>query len=117
MTRGAARLQAELPFMATENIIMAMVRANADRQEVHERIRVHSIEAAKMVKEKGLPNDMIARIQQDSFFAPIHDRMGDLLDAKKFVGRSKEQVDEFLTHELWPAIQDLDTDLENHLQV
>ena len=113
----SARLNAELPFMATENIIMAMVRANADRQEVHERIRIHSIEAAKMVKEKGLPNDMISRLQKDDFFTPIHESMGDLLDAKKFVGRSKEQVDEFLSHELWPAIDDLDIDIENNLQV
>ena len=113
----ASRLESELPFMATENLIMAMVRSGADRQEVHERIRVHSIEAAKMVKERGLPNDMISRIEDDEFFAPIHDKTKGLLNAEQFIGRSKEQVDEFLIHELWPAIQDINSGIDNRLQV
>ena len=66
-----ARINAELPFMATENIIMEMV-SGGDRQEVHEQIRLHSLAAAAKVKEQGLQNDLIDRIRTDDFFTPIH---------------------------------------------
>lgn len=62
----------ELPFMATENIIVAMVKKNGDRQQCHERIRVLSVEAAAVVKIEGGDNDLLDRIRRDPYFAPIH---------------------------------------------
>ena len=99
------RINAELPFMATENIIMAMVQRGADRQEVHEQIRVHSLAAADQVKNQGRDNDLIARIRQDSFFAPIVDDLSKLLEPASFVGRAPQQVKRFLQAEVRPAIE------------
>jgi adenylosuccinate lyase len=90
--------------MATENIIMAMVQRGADRQEVHEVIRVHSQEAAKQVKMLGLDNDLIERIQGDLFFQPVHGDLDELLDPSSFTGRSAQQVATFLQAELEPAL-------------
>jgi adenylosuccinate lyase len=87
-------LSEELPFMATEEILMAGVQAGGDRQDLHERIRVHSQEAARQVKAEGLPNDLISRLQEDEGFAGV-DLTG-ALDAKKYIGRAPEQVDAFL---------------------
>jgi adenylosuccinate lyase len=100
----ARRISSELPFMATENIIMAMVQRGADRQEVHEVIRVHSQEAAKQVKMLGLDNDLIERIQGDLFFQPVHGDLDELLDPSSFTGRSAQQVATFLQAELEPAL-------------
>ena len=100
----ARRIAAELPFMATENLIMAMVRRGADRQDVHEAIRVHSMAAAAVVKQQGGDNDLIQRIQADSFFAPIHGDIDALMDPASFVGRAPEQVAAFLTQEVEPAL-------------
>ncbi|MCL2088672.1 MAG: adenylosuccinate lyase [Oscillospiraceae bacterium] len=91
------RLAQELPFMATENILMHCVLKGGDRQELHERIRIHSIEAAKEIKQKGGENDLIARIANDSAFNVTGDELDKLLDAGQFVGRAKEQTEEFLT--------------------
>jgi adenylosuccinate lyase len=88
------RLAEELPFMATEEILMAGVRAGGDRQQLHERVRIHSVEAAKQVKELGQPNDLISRLQADPMFAKV-DLTG-ALEASRFIGRSPEQVDEFI---------------------
>ncbi len=90
----AANLEAELPFMATENILMAAVAAGGDRQELHERIRQHSLAAAAVVKNEGGKNDLIARLAADPAFARV-DLCG-ALDANRFVGRAPQQVDEFL---------------------
>ncbi|UZJ52044.1 hypothetical protein CBS101457_001364 [Exobasidium rhododendri] len=98
-------IAAELPFMATENIIMAMVRAGGDRQICHERIRVLSHEAAKVVKEDGGDNDLVERIQRDIYFAPISNQMDKLLDPKSFVGRAPQQVDSFLEKWVLPALK------------
>jgi adenylosuccinate lyase len=100
----ARRIAGELPFMATENIIMAMVQRGADRQEVHEVIRVHSQEAAAEVKMRGRDNDLIERIRADDFFAPVHGDLETLLDPATFTGRSAQQVEAFLTAELEPAV-------------
>uniref|UniRef100_UPI00358FAAC4 adenylosuccinate lyase isoform X2 n=1 Tax=Myxine glutinosa TaxID=7769 RepID=UPI00358FAAC4 len=81
----------ELPFMATENIIMAMVKAGGDRQECHEKIRILSQEAAAVVKQQGGDNDLIERISQDSYFKPVHSALPTLLDAHTFVGRAPQQ--------------------------
>jgi adenylosuccinate lyase len=101
----ARHLREELPFMATENVIMAMVKAGGDRQATHERIRVLSREAAAEVKEHGRDNDLIARIRADAFFAPIHAKLDALLDPATFVGRAPEQVDRFLDDEVAPALR------------
>jgi adenylosuccinate lyase len=94
----------ELPFMATENVIMAIVEAGGDRQEVHEKIRVLSREAASQVKDHGKDNDLIARIKADAYFAPIHGKLAELLDPSTFVGRAPQQVDRFLADEIRPAL-------------
>ncbi len=98
------RVRSELPFMATENIIMAMVKAGASRQECHEKIRVLSQEAAGVVKNDGGENDLIARIRASEYFAPIHERLGELLDPAAFVGRAPEQVEAFVEAEVKPAL-------------
>lgn len=87
-------LQEELPFMATEEILMAGVKAGGDRQDLHERIRVHSQEAGRQVKEQGQANDLISRLETDPAFAGID--LSGTLDARRFVGRAPEQVDQFL---------------------
>ena len=99
-----AQLASELPFMATENIIMAMVRAGADRQEVHESIRTHSLAAAREVKEFGRPNDLMERIRGDAFYAPILEELDSLLDPTTFVGRAPEQVHAFVNREVQPML-------------
>ncbi len=87
-------LRAELPFMATENILMAAVAAGGDRQELHERIRQHSQAAATVIKEQGGENDLIARLAADPAFAAVNFR--EVCDPRTFVGRAPEQVDEFI---------------------
>ena len=90
----------ELPFMATENILMAAVAAGADRQDSHERIRRHSIAAAAQVKERGERNDLIDRLKNDPTFANLD--IDSLLDPKTFFGRAAEQVDRFLETNVQP---------------
>jgi adenylosuccinate lyase len=90
----------ELPFMATENILMAAVLAGGDRQALHERIRVHSLAAAERIKEGAGHNDLIDRIGDDPAFPPVDfDRV---LDPRSFVGRSARQVDDFIAQEIAP---------------
>uniref|UniRef100_A0A0K2V7B5 Adenylosuccinate lyase n=2 Tax=Lepeophtheirus salmonis TaxID=72036 RepID=A0A0K2V7B5_LEPSM len=102
----------ELPFMATENIIMAMVKAGGDRQVCHEKIREHSMEAGKMVKVMGKENDLIQRIQSDSYFSPIISKMDELLDQKSFTGRACEQVEQFIKNEVDPVLKNYESILE-----
>jgi adenylosuccinate lyase len=87
-------LREELPFMATENILMAAVAAGGDRQALHERIRQHSQAAAAVVKEQGGDNDLIDRLKQDDAFAAVD--VDAAIDPAKLTGRSAEQVDEFV---------------------
>ena len=96
-----SNLAAELPFMATEEILMAGVRAGGDRQDLHERIRVHSVAAAREVKEQGRPNDLMDRLKSDPAFAKV-DLTG-ALDARRFVGRAPEQVEGFLREVVGPV--------------
>ena len=86
----------ELPFMATENILMAAVKKGKDRQELHERIRIHSMEAAKRVKEMGLENDLIDRIAADETFGMTKEEISSIFDAKNFTGRAEGQVEDFI---------------------
>lgn len=95
----------ELPFMATENILMATVKAGGDRQELHEAIRTHSMAAGRKVKEMGEANDLIDRIKADPLFAKIAKNIDKIMDPVKFVGRAPEQVDEFLKNEVEPVLK------------
>ena len=97
-------IAAELPFMATENIMMECVKAGGNRQELHERIRVLSMEAGRNVKVEGGENDLLDRIKKDGMFRPVWDRLDDILDAKKFVGRAPQQTVEFIETEIDPIL-------------
>ncbi|GCB76745.1 hypothetical protein scyTo_0017501 [Scyliorhinus torazame] len=94
----------ELPFMATENIIMAMVKAGENRQDCHERIRVLSQQAAAVVKHEGGDNDLISRIRDDAYFSPIHGQLEALLNPTSFVGCAPRQVTRFLEQEVRPLL-------------
>jgi len=98
------RVKQELPFMATENVIMAMVKAGANRQTCHEEIRCLSQEAAKVVKEEGGENDLMTRIRQSEYFKPIISQLDHIMDPSTFIGRAPEQVSRFLKEEVEPAL-------------
>lgn len=91
-----SRLAEELPFMATEIILMDAVKAGGDRQELHEKIRAHSMEAAKKVKEEGKRNDLIERIAADSAFGMSREQLQSLMKPENFIGCAKEQTEEYL---------------------
>lgn len=95
----------ELPFMATENIIMESVKKGGDRQVIHERIRVHSMEAAKQVKEKGLPNDLLERIASDPLFNLEKNDLKEILNISCFIGRAPQQTVEFIGEYIDPIIE------------
>lgn len=95
----------ELPFMATENIMMEAVKRGGDRQELHERIRVHSMEAAKQVKAEGKKNDLIERIATDKLFGLNIDELNCVLAPKNYIGRSPQQVEEFITEDVKPVLE------------
>lgn len=102
--RIRARLGQELPFMATEELIVRAVRAGVDRQDAHAVIRQHSMAAARAMKDEGTPNDMLARLAADpTFRVPIAD-IQDALIPTRFVGRAPEQVDEFLAEVIDPLL-------------
>ncbi len=101
----ARRVQEELPFMATENILMAAVKAGGNRQDLHEAIRTHSMEAARRIKEEGAANDLIERIKKDEHFAVIKDQIDSLIDARAFVGRAPEQCVDFLAGAVTPLLE------------
>ncbi|EHH20256.1 hypothetical protein EGK_03070 [Macaca mulatta] len=103
------RIRQELPFMATENIIMAMVKAGGSRQDCHEKIRVLSQQAASVVKQEGGDNDLIERIQADAYFSPIHSQLDRLLDPSSFTGRASQQVQRFLEEEVYPLLKPFDS--------
>jgi len=100
-----AHVMAELPFMATEVILMECVKAGGDRQELHEAIRVHSMDAGAVVKGEGKPNDLMERISKDHLFRAVHEKLEEMIDPILFVGRATEQVDEFISDEINPVIK------------
>lgn len=100
----AKHIAAELPFMATENIMMECVKAGGNRQELHERIRVLSMEAGRNVKERGGDNNLIDLIKADDMFAAVKDSLGNILDARNFIGRAPSQVVEFISDEIDPIL-------------
>ncbi len=99
------RLMSELPFMATENIMMAAVKAGGDRQELHERIRELSMEAGKNVKELGLDNNLLDLIAEDESFNMSMEELQATMDPTQYVGRSKEQVERFLAINVAPVLE------------
>ena len=99
------RLRKELPFMATENIMMDAVKyRGADRQVLHERIRVHSMAASKVIKEEGGENDLLERIAADPAFGVTLEDLESILQPEKYTGRAKEQTEEFLRDVVEPAL-------------
>ncbi len=102
----ARHIAAELPFMATENIIMECVKAGGDRQDLHEKIRVLSMEAGRHVKEEGKDNNLIELIKKDKLFDAVHGKLNEILDARKFIGRAPSQVVEFIDNEVKPILKE-----------
>ena len=100
----AKHINAELPFMATENIMMECVKAGGNRQELHEKIRVLSMEAGKNVKVEGKDNNLIELIKACDDFSPVHGKLDDILNADKFIGRAPSQVEEFINSEVKPVL-------------
>ncbi len=98
-------IRAELPFMATENIMMECVKAGGNRQDLHERIRELSMEAGKRVKVEGKENNLIELIKKDEMFKPVWDKLDEILDAKKFIGRAPSQTVEFIEEEINPILE------------
>ncbi|MGL5963924.1 MAG: adenylosuccinate lyase [Fusobacteriaceae bacterium] len=98
-------IMAELPFMATEYIIMECVKNGGDRQELHEKIRVHSMEAGKRVKIDGENNDLLERILSDEYFNLDKEKLMSIIDPKNFIGFASEQTDEFLEVEVKPILE------------
>lgn len=103
----------ELPFMSTENIIMAMVKAGGDRQICHEKIRQLSQEAGVEVKKFGRDNDLVQRIKNDKYFEPILNQLDSILDPKTFTGRAANQVVDFLNEEVKPVLEMYKSSIEN----
>lgn len=107
------RLRKELPFMATENIMMDAVKRGADRQVLHERIRVHSMEASKVIKEQGGENDLLERIANDDAFGVTLEELVSIISPEKYVGRAPKQTEEFLNEVVNPVLakySDLETE-------
>ncbi len=97
-------LMSELPFMATENIMMEAVKRGGDRQELHEKIRVHSMAAGKVVKQEGGKNDLLKRIAADPAFGISEDRLNELMDPSLYVGRAVQQTEEFIRDDVRPIL-------------
>ena len=98
-------LRAELPFMATENIMMDAVKAGGDRQELHERIRELSMAAGRRVKEEGADNDLLDRIAADPMFHTTREQLEKNMDPNRYVGRAPQQVDSYLEHVIRPILE------------
>jgi adenylosuccinate lyase len=111
------RVMAELPFMATENVIMDAAAKGGDRQELHEHIRVHSMAAGAEVKQKGLANDLCTRIVNDPIFGVTEEELNAKLDPANYTGRSVQQVEEFLAEFVAPVLANAETSGEVELTV
>ncbi len=106
-------LAEHLPFMATETILMRAVQRGGDRQELHERIRRHALEAARRMKEEGAPADLLERIADDEAFGLDRAELEELVDARRFVGRAPKQVDAFLEDHVDPLLERLGPEARN----
>ena len=112
-----SRVMSELPFMATENILMDAVKAGGDRQELHEKIRVHSMAAARVVKEEGGKNDLIERIVADPSFGLSQEDVQKILKPENFTGRAANQVEELVCDYVDPLLKENDAADEVELTV
>jgi adenylosuccinate lyase len=101
-----SHIMAEIPFMATENIIMESVKKGGDRQELHEEIRQLSMQASQQVKEFGKPNDLLDRIAKDPMFGLSEEDVSRLTNPSDYIGRSSQQVSEFLAEYIKPVLED-----------
>lgn len=112
-----SRIMSELPFMTTENIMMEAVKKGGNRQDLHELIRTHSQEAARVVKDEGKPNDLMSRIASDSEFGLNDDELSELLDPKLYTGMSAVQVEDFVNECIAPITSDLKESNDIELKV
>ncbi len=113
----AAHVNSELPFMATENIMMEAVKRGGDRQELHEKIRVHSLAAARQVKEFGEKNDLIERILADESFGLSKEEILSIIDPSKFTGRSSGQVVDFIEEYINPILEAHKNELGEEVEI
>jgi len=111
------RIMEELPFIATENILMEAVKKGGDRQELHERIRILSMEAGAEVKVKGNRNDLIDRILKDETFDLSEEELKDILNPQKYIGRSAEQVEEYVAETVQPILNAYQDQLNVHVEL
>ena len=95
----------ELPFMATENIMMDAVKAGGDRQELHEKIRQHSMAAGRVVKEEGKDNDLLERIAADPAFGMTIEQLNAIMKPENFVGRAPQQTEEYIDEYIRPVLE------------
>lgn len=112
-----SRLMAELPFMATENIMMDAVKRGGNRQELHEHIRIHSMAASKVVKEEGGKNDLLERIANDPIFGVTMEDLQGILKPEKYVGRAPVQTEDFLNEVVRPKLKEYDDVPEEHAEI
>jgi len=110
-------LSDHLPFMATEEILMEGVRGGLDRQDLHEWVRVHAVDAGRRMKEEGIANPLLELLRGDTRFSFCHDKLESMLDPMRFVGRAREQVDEFLAEEVVPVIGDAAPEFDDEVRV
>lgn len=113
----AAHVNSELPFMATENIMMEAVKRGGDRQELHEKIRVHSLAAARQVKEFGEKNDLIERILADESFGLSREEILSIIDPSKFTGRASGQVVDFIDEYIKPLLEAHKNELGEQVEI
>jgi adenylosuccinate lyase len=100
-----AHLAAEMPFMVSENLMMEAVKRGGDRQELHERIRVHSQAAGEQVKLHGKPNDLLQRIARDPAFKNVSGMLDEIMDPRRYTGLAAEQTRQFLKQEVQPVLK------------
>lgn len=112
-----SHLMKELPFMATEMILMDAVKAGGDRQELHEHIRVHSMEAGKMVKVEGKENDLLERIAHDDAFPQDMEQLKSIMSPENFVGRAPNQTVEFFRDYIDPILEQEKSALGMHADI
>lgn len=112
-----SHLMNELPFMATENIMMDCVKMGGDRQELHEAIRVHSMAAGRVVKEEGKPNDLLQRIADDPKFPMDLEQLQAIMKPANFVGRSVQQTEEFFAEFIDPILEQEKDALGMHAEI
>ena len=107
----------ELPFLAMERVLMETTKVGGDRQLLHERLRVHAMEATRVVKEEGGENDLLERIASDPAFSAIKERLPSLLEPKNFIGRAPQQVEEFLRGVVEPLLMRYKDLIEKPIQI